>query len=116
MRVSPQINVAYNVVFILKVCVIFLHGGVDGLKGRHQVVEDCGAPCLAFWLSESASVDDAHLLEDRRLATLTSTYRPGLAGVRVKASIAPYRAAAASPPALPFSCRRGGFSQYPHSS
>jgi hypothetical protein len=63
----------YNVVVIFKVYVVFLHGGVDGLEGRDQVVEDGGPPCLALEALEAARVDDAHLLEDRRLATFTGT-------------------------------------------
>lgn len=34
----------YNVVFILKICVVLLHGRVDGLEGRYQVVEDGRSP------------------------------------------------------------------------
>jgi hypothetical protein len=34
----------YNVVLILKIRIILLHGGVDGLEGRDEVVEDGGAP------------------------------------------------------------------------
>jgi len=41
-----------------------LHGRVDGLEGRDQVVEDGSPPCFALKTLEAASVDDAHLLED----------------------------------------------------
>jgi hypothetical protein len=75
-------NATYDVVFILKVRIVLLHRGVDGLEGRHQVVEDGSPPCLAFWLAESTCINDAHLLEHCRLATLTSTYRPVSAEVR----------------------------------
>jgi hypothetical protein len=71
--------VTYNVVLVLEVGIVFLHGCVDGLEGRHQVVEDGGAPCFALRLAKSACVDDAHLLEHRRFAALTSTCRPELA-------------------------------------
>jgi hypothetical protein len=64
----------YNVVFVLKIGVILLHGSVDGLERRHQIVEDGRSPCLALCLAESACIDDSHLLEHRRLAALASTY------------------------------------------
>jgi hypothetical protein len=63
----------HNVVFVLKVGVVLLHGLVDGLEGRDQVVEDGGSPCLALEALESARVDDSHLLEHRRLSTFTGT-------------------------------------------
>ncbi len=63
----------YNVVVVLKVDVVVLHGRVNGLEGRDQVVEDGGPPCLALEALEAARVDDAHLLEDSRLAALTGT-------------------------------------------
>jgi hypothetical protein len=63
----------YNVVLVLKVGVVLLHRRIDGLEGRHQIVEDGSAPCFALWLAESAGVDDAHLLEHRRLAALASS-------------------------------------------
>jgi hypothetical protein len=72
-------DATYNVVLVLKVGVVFLHGGVDGLEGRDEVVEDGGTPCFPLWLAEAACVDDAHLLEHRRLAALTSTCRLELA-------------------------------------
>jgi hypothetical protein len=39
-----SVGKTYNVVLILKVSVVLLHGGVDGLEGRDEVVEDGGAP------------------------------------------------------------------------
>lgn len=54
----------YNVVFILKVGVVLLHGLEDCLEGGNEVVEDGGAPGLALHALETASIDDSHLLED----------------------------------------------------
>lgn len=53
----------YNALLVLEVCVVLLHGSIDGLERRHQVVEDGRTPCLALVLSKTTSVDDAHLLE-----------------------------------------------------
>jgi hypothetical protein len=63
----------YDAFLVLEVCVVLLHGGIDGLEGRDQVVEDGRAPCLAFVLSKTTSVDDAHLLQHRGLSTFTGT-------------------------------------------
>lgn len=63
-----------NVVFVLKVCIVLLHGCVDGLEGRDEIVENGGPPCFALATLEPASVDDAHLLEHRRLAAFASTW------------------------------------------
>lgn len=65
---------AHNVVFVLKVGVVFLHGLEDGLEGGDEVVENGGSPCLALKALEPAGIDDAHLLENRRLATLAGTW------------------------------------------
>lgn len=63
----------YNVVFILKVGVVLLHGLENCLEGGNEVVEDGGAPCLALHALETASIDDSHLLEDGRLSALAGT-------------------------------------------
>jgi hypothetical protein len=63
----------HNALFVLKVRVILLHGSVDGLEGRHQVVEDGRAPCLALLLSKTTGIDNAHLLQHGGLSTLAST-------------------------------------------
>jgi len=69
----------HYVVLVLKVCVVLLHGRVDGLEGGHQVVEDGRAPRLALRLAKSAGIDDSHLLEHRRLAALAGACRAVLA-------------------------------------
>ena len=66
----------HNALLVLKVCVVLLHGSVDGLEGRHQVVEDGGAPCLALLLSKTTSIDDAHLLQHGGFPTLAGTCVP----------------------------------------
>lgn len=63
----------YQIVVVLELGLLLLHGGEDGLEGRDQVVEDDGAPLLALQLVEAAGVDNSHLLEDGRLAALSST-------------------------------------------
>lgn len=106
----------YDVVVVLKVDVILLHGRVDGLEGRDQVVEDSGPPCLALEALESACVDDAHLLEDGRLAALSGTCTLVSVTLYHRGLFNAYRVAAASPRAQPASGRRGGSFRFRHSS
>ena len=63
----------YQVVVVLEVGLLLLHGGEDGLEGGDQVVEDNGPPLLAFGLVKAAGVDDAHLLQHGGLAALSGT-------------------------------------------
>lgn len=65
----------YQVVVVLEIRLLLLHGGEDGLESRNQVVEDNGPPLLAFRFVETACIYDAHLLEHGRLAALTGTCR-----------------------------------------
>lgn len=67
----------YNVVFIFKIGVVFLHGLENCLEGGDEVVEDGGSPCFALEILEAAGIDDSHLLEDCGFAALTSTCRLG---------------------------------------
>jgi hypothetical protein len=72
-NVPFQLLETYNVIFVLKLSALLLHGTQDDLKGIDQVVEyDC-APLLPLRLVEAASMNDAHLLEHRRLPTLSSS-------------------------------------------
>jgi hypothetical protein len=63
----------YNIVFILKVGIVFLHGLEDGLEGRDEVVENGSPPCFALHALEAASIDDSHLLEHCGFAAFTGT-------------------------------------------
>ena len=65
--------VTHNALFVFEVCIVLLHRSVDGLECGYQVVEDGRTPCLALVLPKPTSVDDAHLLQHRRLSTLTGT-------------------------------------------
>ena len=69
----PTRILTYNAFLVLEVCVVLLHRRVDGLEGRHQVVEDGRTPCLALMLSKPTGIDDAHLLQDCRLSRFTGT-------------------------------------------
>lgn len=68
----------YQVVIVLKVGLLLLHGGKDGLEGGDEVVEDDCSPLLALRLVESARIYDSHLLQNRRLATLTRACADGV--------------------------------------
>jgi hypothetical protein len=70
---TGRLLVAYQVVVVLELGLLFLHSSENGLEGRDQIVEDDGPPLLALCLVEAAGVDDSHLLQHGRLATLSST-------------------------------------------
>ncbi len=68
------VRATYDVVLILKVTLLLLHRTEDDLKGVNHVVEDDYAPLLALQLRETAGVNQTHLFEDGRLATLSGAY------------------------------------------
>jgi hypothetical protein len=65
----------HNVIVILKLGALFLHGAQDDLEGIDQVVEDNHTPLLPLRFVEAASMNDAHLLEHRGFSALSSACR-----------------------------------------
>jgi len=68
-------KLAYQVVVVLEVCFLLLHGSEDGLEGRHEIVKDDGAPLLALRFIEATRMYNSHLLQHRGFAALSSTCR-----------------------------------------
>lgn len=66
----------YNVIHVLELPALFLHRAKNDLESVDQVIEDDNSPLLALGFGEATGVNDAHLLEDSRLATLSGTYKP----------------------------------------
>lgn len=52
-----------------------LHGIEDDAEGSEDVVEYDGAPFFLFALGEALGIDEAHLLENSRFATLAGTWK-----------------------------------------
>ena len=71
---------AYQIVVVLKVRLLLLHGSEYGLEGGDKIVEDDGSPLLALFCVEAASMNDAHLLQYGGLAALTSTLSFSVSG------------------------------------
>lgn len=61
-------NNAYYALGICKVDILLFHSTEDDLKGVHEVLEDGDFPLFALAVREPLVVDEAHLLQHRRLA------------------------------------------------
>jgi hypothetical protein len=61
---------------VLELCPLLLHSAQYDLEGIDQIVEYDASPILPLLLVKATSMYQAHLLEHRRLATLTGTYTP----------------------------------------
>lgn len=73
-NVSDTVTVAYLVLLVGKVHLVFIHAALDALERIQQIGEDGDLPLFSFLLCESRGVDEAHLLQDSRLPTLAGTY------------------------------------------
>ena len=58
---------------VLQLDLVLVHTFLNALKGLHEVAEDSDLPLLAFLLRKTGCVEQTHLLEHRRLATLASS-------------------------------------------
>lgn len=59
---------------MLKIYAFGVHNIQQNLEGNNNVRIDDGPCCIALFLGETSAVNNAHLLDDRRLARLSGTW------------------------------------------